>query len=155
MGLLVYQKENRIITKKCTVHEAYCELLNLNETASEACRQFFNRSIEESIKKIRKEVPYDFSWDCEKLRTIEGYYRVREGVHYSIARAIAYAEYADVIWMETSKPNYKQAKYFANSVATLGFFKDSSGPHCFGMTSSFTLVCNGLIGLQSLSLLSG
>jgi isocitrate lyase len=49
-------------------------------------------------------------------RTAEGFYPVRNGLQACIARAIAYAPYADLIWCETSKPDLDQAKRFAEGV---------------------------------------
>jgi isocitrate lyase len=49
-------------------------------------------------------------------RTPEGYYRVRPGVEAAIARAQAYAPFADVLWCETSTPNLDQARRFAEAV---------------------------------------
>ncbi|HWT29525.1 MAG TPA: isocitrate lyase [Propylenella sp.] len=49
-------------------------------------------------------------------RTAEGFYRVRNGLEPCIARAIAYAPYADLIWCETSKPDLVQARRFAEGV---------------------------------------
>ena len=51
-----------------------------------------------------------------KERTTEGFYRIDGGVKYAIARAIAYAPYADVLWCETSTPDLKEAKEFAEGV---------------------------------------
>jgi len=49
-------------------------------------------------------------------RTPEGYYVVKGGLDYAIARAIAYAPWADVLWFETSKPDIKEAERFAHEV---------------------------------------
>ena len=49
-------------------------------------------------------------------RTPEGFYNVRNGMDPCIARAIAYAPYCDLIWMETSTPDLGQAKKFAEAV---------------------------------------
>ena len=49
-------------------------------------------------------------------RTAEGFYTVRGGLEAVIARAIAYAPYADMLWCETSEPNLKEAKKFAEAV---------------------------------------
>ena len=49
-------------------------------------------------------------------RTPEGYYLVKSGLDQAISRAIAYAPYADLLWFETSKPNLKDAKIFADSI---------------------------------------
>jgi isocitrate lyase len=49
-------------------------------------------------------------------RTEEGFFRVRAGIDLAIARALAYAPYADMIWCETSKPNLQYARKFAEAV---------------------------------------
>ena len=49
-------------------------------------------------------------------RTAEGYYHIKNGVESCIARAKAYAPYADLIWMETGTPDLELAKKFAEGV---------------------------------------
>ncbi|MET0593471.1 MAG: isocitrate lyase [Polyangiaceae bacterium] len=49
-------------------------------------------------------------------RTPEGFYRLKGGVECAIARALAYAPFADVLWMETSTPDVAQARRFAQAV---------------------------------------
>jgi len=49
-------------------------------------------------------------------RTIEGFYRTRNGLEQSISRGLAYAEYADMIWCETGKPDLAFAKAFADAI---------------------------------------
>ena len=49
-------------------------------------------------------------------RTPEGFFRIRGGIEAAIARACAYAPYADMIWCETSTPNLAQARRFAEAV---------------------------------------
>jgi isocitrate lyase len=49
-------------------------------------------------------------------RTAEGYFEVRGGLESAIARGLAYAPYADMIWCETSSPDLEQAKQFAEGV---------------------------------------
>ncbi len=53
---------------------------------------------------------------CTGERTMEGFFRVRNGLEQSISRAIAYAEYADLVWCETGKPDLAFAKKFAEAV---------------------------------------
>ncbi len=53
---------------------------------------------------------------CTGERTVEGFYRTRAGLEQAIARAIAYAPYADFIWCETQTPNLEYAKKFAEGV---------------------------------------
>ena len=52
-------------------------------------------------------------------RTAEGFFRIREGlgVDYAIARSLAYAPYADLLWWETSEPNLEEAARFADAMA--------------------------------------
>ena len=49
-------------------------------------------------------------------RTAEGYFRVTAGLDAPIARALAYAPYADLLWCETSTPDLDQARAFAEAV---------------------------------------
>ncbi len=49
-------------------------------------------------------------------RTLEGYFRVRGGIESAIARALSYAPYADLLWMETSTPDLSEAREFASEV---------------------------------------
>ncbi|MEM9304982.1 MAG: isocitrate lyase [Pseudomonadota bacterium] len=49
-------------------------------------------------------------------RTVEGFYRVKPGIDQAIARGLAYAPYADLIWCETSTPSLEQAKQFAEAI---------------------------------------
>jgi isocitrate lyase len=49
-------------------------------------------------------------------RTPEGFFRVRSGIEAPIARALAYAPYADLIWCETSHPDLDEAEQFAAAV---------------------------------------
>jgi len=49
-------------------------------------------------------------------RTAEGFYRIRGGLACAIARALAYAPYADLLWCETSTPDLREAREFAEAV---------------------------------------
>jgi isocitrate lyase len=49
-------------------------------------------------------------------RTSEGFFGIRGGVDAAIARALAYAPYADLLWMETSTPDIEEARRFAEAV---------------------------------------
>lgn len=53
---------------------------------------------------------------CTGERTVEGFYKVRNGLEQSISRALAYAPYADLVWCETGKPDLAFAKKFAEAV---------------------------------------
>lgn len=49
-------------------------------------------------------------------RTPEGFYKTNAGIDQAIARGLAYAPYADLIWCETSEPNLKEARQFADAI---------------------------------------
>jgi isocitrate lyase len=49
-------------------------------------------------------------------RTPEGFHEVRNGIEAGIARGLAYAPYADLLWMETSTPNLAEARKFADAI---------------------------------------
>jgi isocitrate lyase len=49
-------------------------------------------------------------------RTAEGFYKTHKGIDQAISRAVAYAEYADLVWCETGTPDLEFAKKFADAV---------------------------------------
>ncbi|KAL4999657.1 isocitrate lyase [Aspergillus recurvatus] len=66
---------------------------------------------------IAKEIAgTDIYFDWEAPRTREGYYRYQGGTQCAVNRAVAYAPFADLIWMESKLPDYNQAKEFADGV---------------------------------------
>ncbi|MDE2291326.1 MAG: isocitrate lyase, partial [Elusimicrobia bacterium] len=58
----------------------------------------------------------DREFISSRVRTAEGFFPVKGGLDSAIARAISYAPYADMIWCETSHPDLKEAKRFAEAV---------------------------------------
>lgn len=58
--------------------------------------------------------PIYFDWNTPRAR--EGFYRFRGGTECATERAIAFAPYSDLLWMETEKPIYSQAKAFADGI---------------------------------------
>jgi len=75
------------------------------------------RTDADSAKLITSDIDErDRPFITSKERTAEGFYRIDGGVKYAIARALAYAPYADVLWCETSTPDLKEAKEFAEGV---------------------------------------
>jgi isocitrate lyase len=53
---------------------------------------------------------------CTGERTVEGFYKTKPGLDQAIARGLAYAEYADMVWCETGKPDLAFAKKFAEAI---------------------------------------
>ena len=55
-------------------------------------------------------------WDCELAKTPEGYYQMRGGIPYAIAKSLAAAPFADILWMETKTANLADAERFADAI---------------------------------------
>ena len=53
---------------------------------------------------------------CTGERTVEGFYKTRNGLDQAISRGIAYAPYADLVWCETGKPDLEFARKFAEAM---------------------------------------
>jgi isocitrate lyase len=59
--------------------------------------------------------PYDAPFITGE-RTTEGFFRVKAGLDQAIARGLAYAPYADLVWCETSEPDLEEARRFAEAI---------------------------------------
>ena len=58
----------------------------------------------------------DYIWDPEISRTPEGYYQVKGGIEYAIAKSLAVAPFADLLWMETKTADLEDARQFADAI---------------------------------------
>ena len=59
---------------------------------------------------------FEFYFDWEGCRTEEGYYRIEGSISYCIQRGLLFADFADMLWMETPTPDLQVAKEFAVGV---------------------------------------
>lgn len=83
-----------------------------------------------------------FDWELCRVR--EGYYQLRAGIDYCVQRAIAYAPFADLIWMETAVPGIPDAKKFADGVHKVH-------PHqmlAYNLSPSFNWDASGMTDAQ-------
>jgi isocitrate lyase len=62
------------------------------------------------------ELGLQVTWDPEQARTPEGYYQVQGGIGYAIAKSLAAAPFADLLWMETKTADLADAREFAEAV---------------------------------------
>ena len=53
---------------------------------------------------------------CTGQRTVEGFFETRKGIDQAIARGLAYAPFADLVWCETATPDLEQARQFAKAI---------------------------------------
>jgi isocitrate lyase len=76
------------------------------------------RTDAESAKLITADIDASDQPFITSERTSEGFYRLKDGtgLDHCIARGLSFAPYADLLWFETSKPDLKQAKTFADAI---------------------------------------
>ncbi|KAI7863858.1 isocitrate lyase [Spinellus fusiger] len=94
----------------------------------------------DEARTIAKSYGIDLFWDWDLPRVREGLYRYEGGTEAATSRAIAFAPYADVLWMETKKPILSQAEEFSRGVL-------SHHPHvllCYNLSPSFNWDAAGL-----------
>ncbi|CAK9077139.1 Isocitrate lyase (ICL) (Isocitrase) (Isocitratsysase) [Durusdinium trenchii] len=70
----------------------------------------------DQMRKAAAGMGCDIFFDWDSARSVEGYFRIKGSTEFCIERAIAFAPYADSIWMETGKPILAQATQFAKEV---------------------------------------
>jgi isocitrate/methylisocitrate lyase len=69
-----------------------------------------------TIRDAARRMGLRVDWDAERAKTPEGYYQVRGGIPYAIAKSLAVAPYADLLWMETKTANLDDAREFAEAI---------------------------------------
>ncbi len=79
-------------------------------------RRFAARASFCAAREKARELGVDVDWDCEMAKTPEGYYQVRGGIPYAIAKSLAAAPFADLLWMETKTANLDDAREFAEAI---------------------------------------
>ena len=70
----------------------------------------------ECARQRAAELGVDPYWDAEPARTPEGYYQVQGGIGYAVAKSLAVAPFADVLWMETKTADLGDAREFAEAI---------------------------------------
>jgi isocitrate lyase len=106
-----------------TYSDAVAEVLSFGESEEEPAsmspdewRQFAARTSHYAAREKAKELGTDPPWSPELARTPEGYYQVRGGIPYAIAKSLAVAPFADILWMETKTADLADARQFAEAV---------------------------------------
>ncbi len=75
------------------------------------------RTDADSAKLVTSDVDErDREFIVSRDRTAEGFFHLRSGIETAIARGLAYAPYADLVWCETSTPDLAQARKFAEAI---------------------------------------
>ena len=68
------------------------------------------------LREKAKAMALHVRWNGELAKTPEGYYQVQGGLDYAIAKSLAAAPFADILWMETKTANLHEAKAFADAI---------------------------------------
>jgi isocitrate/methylisocitrate lyase len=77
---------------------------------------FANRTSFHAARARARSMGIDIIWDCEISKTPEGYYQVQGGLEYAIAKSLAAAPFADILWMETKTADLVEARRFAEAI---------------------------------------
>jgi isocitrate lyase len=77
---------------------------------------FSRRASFYEIREKARSMGVTVAWDCEHAKTPDGYYQIRGGIEYAVAKSLAAAPYADILWMETKTADLHEAKIFADAI---------------------------------------
>jgi len=106
-----------------TYGEAVAEVLEFRagdgetlEMSAGEWRQFARRASLWAAKEKAKSLGVGIIWDCEHSKTPEGYYQIRGGIPYAIAKSLAAAPFADILWMETKTADLNDAREYAEAI---------------------------------------
>ena len=106
-----------------TYSDAVAEVLAFGESEDEPAsmspeqwRQFAARTSHYAAREKARELGADPPWDPELARSPEGYYQIRGGIPYAIAKSLAAAPFADILWMETKTADLADAREFAEAI---------------------------------------
>ncbi|MEP0774342.1 MAG: isocitrate lyase family protein [Acidobacteriota bacterium] len=106
-----------------TYGEAVAEVLEfraaegeISDSAVAEWRQFARTASLADARRRARALGVSIVWDCEHARTPDGYYQVQGGIEYAIAKSLAVAPFADLLWMETATANLAEARHFAEAI---------------------------------------
>ena len=106
-----------------TLGEAVAEVLAARtsegesfELTVEAWRDFAARASWSQVRDRARTLGIVVDWDPELPKTPDGYYQVRGGIDYAIAKSLAAAPFADLLWMETKTADLDDARRFAEAI---------------------------------------
>jgi isocitrate lyase len=77
---------------------------------------FSKRASFYEVRERAKSMGIQVIWDCELPKTPEGFYHIQAGIDYAIAKSLAVAPFADVLWMETKTADLEDARKFAQAI---------------------------------------
>ncbi|MEO8501410.1 MAG: isocitrate lyase, partial [Vicinamibacteria bacterium] len=103
--------------------EAVADVLRLRAEDEEATDMsekdwlaFANQTSFHAARARARAMGINIAWDCEIAKTPEGFYQIQGGIDYAIAKSLAVAPFADILWMETKTADLKDAQRFAEAI---------------------------------------
>ena len=106
-----------------TYGEAVAEMMEFRigegerfEMSVDEWREFSRTASLRRAKSRAKEMGITVIWNPEPAKTPEGYYQIRGGIPFAIAKSLASAPFADILWMETKTANLDDARTFAEAI---------------------------------------
>ncbi len=107
----------------CTYAEAVANVIGFREDEGEhpamsrtEWLEFASRAPFYKAREKARALGVHIPWDCEHAKTPDGYYQVRGGIDYAIAKSLAAAPFADLLWMETKTADLHDARRFAEAI---------------------------------------
>jgi isocitrate lyase len=79
-------------------------------------RAFARRASFSEVRQHADALAIQVTWDPELPKTPDGYYQVQGGIEYAIAKSLAAAPFADLLWMETKTADLEDARRFAQAI---------------------------------------
>jgi len=86
------------------------------EMSVEEWLAFSKRASFYEVRERAKSMGIQVVWDCELPKTPEGFYQIQSGIDLAIARSLAVAPFADMLWMETKTADLEDARTFARAI---------------------------------------
>jgi isocitrate lyase len=106
-----------------TYGEAVADILELRtadgetvDTTAEEWRAFASHASFFEVREKVDSLDIRVTWDPELPKTPDGYYQVQGGIDYAIAKSLAAAPFADLLWMETKTADLEDARRFADAI---------------------------------------
>ncbi|KAM6498624.1 isocitrate lyase [Amanita muscaria] len=107
----------------CTFNQAVEKAINNKGTIKDkkGAYEAYATAVDGKSNNTAREVATDILgeqlfWDWDLPRTKEGYYHYTGGIEAAIKRTLAFAPYADLLWLETKSPDLNQARYLARKI---------------------------------------
>ena len=123
LNLLVktWEEEAQVMTIGTALLTAFDQsgVLSTNKPLRAELEEFVATATIKQVKKKAETLGLMMNWEAELAKTPEGYYQVKGGIPYAIAKSLAVAPFCDLLWMETKTADLADAREFADAIHTV------------------------------------